>query len=408
MSKYLPRLIEKPLTSSLKRGKSILLLGARQTGKTTLLKHLKVSNLSYTLLDPELRLRLEKSPNVLAQEIAAYKKLHHSTTPPLVIVDEIQKVPILMDVIQLLIDNQEAQFILTGSSVRKLRRHPQFNLLPGRVVNFHLDPLCIPEIPADTVTLENLLLYGSLPGICFTEGANAKQIDLESYVKNYLEEEVRLEALVRNLGSFARFLEFAAVEAGNQISINKLSQELGIGRYTLDEYFTLLEDCLITEKIEPITVTHTRRKLTKSSKYLFFDLGIRRIAAGEGAQQSDKTLGILFEQYVGLELLRLLRLFLPSAKLRYWRDHAGPEIGYVIESNKQYIPIEVKWTDTPTLTDAKHLIKFLEEYDCQEMAYIICRCPKPLLLKENILALPWQHLPTITPFQHPQTASGIT
>src|SRR3989338_5449689 len=249
---YIPRIIEKQLKNSLNRGKSILLLGARQTGKTTLLKHLNLNSLSYTFLDPEIRLRFEKSPRLLGQEIAAYKQLNHLNLP-IVMIDEIQKVPALMDAIQLLIDNHEAKFILTGSSVRKLRRHSQFNLLPGRVINFHLDPLSLLEMPTPLPELQTLLLYGSLPGIYLENDLPAKEINLKAYVINYLEEEIRGEALVRQLGSFAQFLELAAIETGNQINIHKLSQELGVGRHTISEYFQILEDCLIAEKIDPIT-----------------------------------------------------------------------------------------------------------------------------------------------------------
>jgi predicted AAA+ superfamily ATPase len=392
---YIPRIIEKHLQETLTRGKSILLLGPRQTGKTTLLKHLGLSDLSYSLLDPELRLRFEKSPNLLRQEIAAFKRLNHLSRPPLVIIDEVQKIPALMDAIQLLIDNQEAQFILTGSSVRKLRRHSQFNLLPGRVINFHLDPLCLLEMSQPLPDIEVLLLFGSLPGVYLENSHQIKQIDLEAYVKNYLEEEVRSEALVRQLGSFARFLELAAVEAGNQLNISKLSQELGVGRHTLLEYFHVLEDCLIAEKIEPITHSVSRKKLTKAPKYLFFDMGIRRIAALEGTELSSKTMGILFEQFIGLELLRILRITSPTKRLRYWRDHAGPEVDYVLESDKQYIPIEIKWSETPTLYDARHLIKFMEQYACVKPAYIICRCERPLLLRDDIIAIPWQQLGSV-------------
>lgn len=391
---YIPRLIETPLKNSLKRGKSILLFGARQTGKTTLIKHLNVSDLSYTLLDPELRLQFEKHPNLLRKEIAAYRQRHH-IEQPLITIDEAQKAPALMDAIQLIIDNREAQFILTGSSVRKLRRHAQFNLLPGRVVNFHLDPLSISELPNPISSLESLLLYGSLPHIYLDENEDAKQADLSSYVTNYLEEEVRGEALARDLGSFAQFLEFAAIESGNPININKLSQELGISRYIISEYFSVLEDCLITEKIEPITDTSTRKRLTKAPKFLFFDMGIKRIATHEGAHPSMQTLGRLFEQWIGLELLRLLRIQKPQARLKYWRDHAGPEIDYVIEHEKKYIPIEIKWTATPTASDSKHLKTFMQQYPCSMPAYIICRANKAFLLDENIIALPWQEISTL-------------
>lgn len=385
---YIKRSIEKPLEHHLERGKSILLLGARQTGKTTLLKHLGLSDINFSLLDPELRLRFERSPNTLRQEIQAYQRLNANRIP-LVVIDEVQKIPSLMDVIQLLIDDHMAQFILTGSSVRKLRRHAEFNLLPGRVINFHLDPFSLLEIGNLAPNLDSLLMYGSLPGIFLEPDLTLKQNDLEAYVKNYLEEEVRGEALVRQLGSFAKFLELAAVEAGNEINIQKISQEIGVKRHTIYEYFQILEDCLIVEKIDPITSLTTRRRLTKAPKYLFFDMGLRRITSLLGIHLPSKTMGDLFEQFVGLELVRSLRVLAPSIKLRYWRDHNGPEIDYVLEGNQKYLPIEVKWTETPTINDAKHIIKFMRENNCTKEGYIFCRCEKPLLLASNVLAMPW-------------------
>jgi len=392
---YIPRLIENIITETLKRGKSILLLGARQTGKTTLLKHQCQADLTYTLIDAEIRLRFEKSPQALRQEILAHTHLKQLKRQPIVILDEIQKSPDIMDMIQLIIDNHEAQFILTGSSARKLKRNKTINLLPGRVVKIHLDPLCLLEMPKPYPDIQELLLYGTLPQIYQTPEKNLKETDLESYVSLYLNEEIRAEAVVRNLGAFARFLEFAAIESGKQINMSKLSQDIGVNRHTITEYYQILEDCLIADRIEPITKTTTRRRLTKSPKYLLFDMGIRRIAAGEGIQVPQKTLGELFEQFIGLELLRYIRLFSAMTKLRYWRDHAGPEIDYILEINHQYLPIEIKWTETPVIGDAKHLSKFMSEYDCIKPAYIICRTSKPMMLDKDIIAIPWQELPDI-------------
>ena len=139
----------------------------------------------------------------------------------------------------------------------------------------------------------------------------------------------------------------------------------------------------------------TRRRLSKSPKYLFFDMGVRRIAAGEGLRLPQKYYGNLFEQFVGIELIKLIHLFAPQAKLRYWRDHVGPEVDYVIEYNRQYVPIEVKWTKSPQSSDAKHLHKFMGEYDCICPAYVVCRTPSPVQLSENVLAVGWDMLPGI-------------
>lgn len=391
---YIHRLIEQSIQNALKRGKSILLLGPRQTGKTTLLKHQITSDLFYTFVEPKTRLQFEKTPGQLGQVINAFKHLNPDKLLPLVILDEVQKIPSILDEVQYLIDNQVAQFILTGSSAIKFGRSQKVNLLPGRLVKIQMDALSLLEMKG-LPTLEDLLLYGSLPGIYQQSAHHLKAVDLQSYVTLYLDEEIRAEALVRQIGAFTRFLELAAIEAGQQVNMSKLSKEIGIGRHTIHEYYQILEDCLIADRIDALTSSSSRRRLTKAPKYLFFDLGIRRIAAHEGTQLPQKILGELFEQFIGLEILKLIRLYAPLAKLNYWRDHSGPEVDYLIVINRQYIPIEVKWSDNPNSDDCKHLEKFMAEYHCITPAYIICRIENPRLIKDNILAIGWQEFDKI-------------
>ena len=217
-------------------------------------------------------------------------------------------------------------------------------------------------------------------------------MDLESYVMTYLEEEVRAEAIVRNLGSFARFLEYAASESGNIVNLRKLSQEIGVSHTTIGEYYQILEDCLIVERIEPLTKSKTRKKLSKGQKYLFFDLGVRRLSAREGTKLSRETLGGLFEQFVGLELLRSSRFSDEKIRIRYWRDPDGPEVDWVIEKEGTYIPVEVKWTKTPIPKHIKHLKVFLSEYENAKKGYLICQTPRKVKLDDNIVAFPWQQM----------------
>ena len=253
------------------RNRSVLLLGPRQTGKTPLIERLGGA-LSVSFARPDVRQRYEKNPALLAAEVEALRGAK-SAVRPLVLLDEIQKVPEILDVVQDLIDRGRANFVLTGSSARKLRRGAHINLLPGRVAVFRLDPLTLAELAG--CPLEERLRYGSLPGILLLPEAGDQETDLESYVTTYLEEEVRAEAIVRNLGSFARFLEYAASESGQVVNLRKLSQEIGVAHTTIGSYYQILEDCLIAERVEPLTQSKTRKKLTKSQKYLFFDLGGR-------------------------------------------------------------------------------------------------------------------------------------
>jgi predicted AAA+ superfamily ATPase len=293
-----------------------------------------------------------------------------------------------------LIDKKIAQFILTGSSARKLRRGKEINLLPGRLILFHVDPLMWPELVSLNPSLEQLLLYGSLPEILLESSDAAREENLQSYVDIYLEEEIRAEALVRQIGLFANFLELAASESGNIINIQKISQTLGVTRATIQHYFEILEDCLIAEKIEPLLKGSLRQRLSKSSKYLLFDLGIRRICAREGTPLPIKTMSNLFEQFIGLELLRQTRSLIPKVKICYWRDHNGPEVDYIIVKEEHLIPVEVKWSEAPDKSDIKHLDYFMKLYNSRQ-GYVICRTPKKMLLSENIMALPWQEISEI-------------
>lgn len=377
------------IESTLKRGKSVLLLGPRQVGKTTLLTKLPV-DLTISLARPLIRQQYEKDIESFSEEIEALAE--KSSKKPLVAIDEIQKVPELMDATQDLIDRQIAQFILTGSSARKLKKQQQLNWLPGRVVYFHLDPLMINELPKSYRKIEHILTYGSLPGIVTDVDDESREHDLESYVVTYLEEEIRQEALVRQVGDFAKFLQLAAAESGQLSNFNNISRDIGVAQTTIAAYYQILEDCLIVERIEPfMKKSSVRRRLVKSCKYLFFDLGIRRIAAREGIKPANTILGHLFEQFIGLELLRLARSQGRRVTLNFWRDLEGREVDWVLSYQDKILPIEVKWTNKPNLQEARHLKTFLTDYNIKN-GYIVCRCDKPRKLDEQITAIPWQEI----------------
>ena len=391
--KYIPRLLEQAIRRAIARNKSVLVFGARQTGKTTLMSRFE-ADLVVTLVRPDVRQRYEKSPHLLAGEVDALAPRPRRARP-LVMIDEVQKVPALLDVIQDVIDRGRANFVLTGSSARKLRRGAAVNLLPGRVTAFRLDPFSLREVPASDVS--DRLLYGSLPGILAVSDASDRETDLESYVTTYLEEEVRAEALVRQVGDFARFLELAASESGHIVNLRKLSQEIGVSHTTIGAYYQILEDCLVAERVEPLTHSKTRKKLTKSAKYLFFDLGVRRLAAREGAKPSRETMGRLFEQFVGLELVRGAHAARHPVTVRFWRDPDGPEVDWVVDRDGLYAPVEVKWTDTPRPSDIRHLELFLAEYPTAKMGYVVCHVPRKVALSERIVALPWQAVDDLIP-----------
>lgn len=386
--KYKTRLQEQAVRRALARGKSVLLLGPRQTGKTTMLDRIR-RDLYLSLVRPDVRQRYERDPGLLIGEVEALKAGRHKALP-VVFIDEVQKVPRLLDVIQDLVDRRQASFILTGSSARKLKRGVSTNLLPGRVVALRLDPFVLAEADADN--LESRLLYGALPGIIACTNAADRETDLASYVTTYLEEEVRAEAIVRNLGAFARFLELAAAESGKIVNAYKLSQEIGVAHTTISGYYDILRDCLIAERIDPLIKSNTRKKLTRSPRYLFFDLGVRRLAAREGSRPARETWGQWFEQFVGLELLRCARAQQRRAQLHFWRDPDGPEVDWVLEEDGHYLPVEVKWTDAPSPSDCRHLETFMKEYPQSADGIVVCRCPRKMRLTDRVTAIPWQEV----------------
>lgn len=389
---FLKRLLEHKLSRTLDRQRSVLLLGPRQTGKTTLISQYK-PDLEITLLIPKIRRQYETDPDRLIREVEQLKNKNNQK--PLVIIDEVQKVPILLDAVQYLIDQKSAQFVLTGSSARKLKRGPNVNLLPGRVIELHLDPLTLPEIPNPLPDIQDFLVYGSLPAIRLEENKVLREEELSSYVNLYLEDEVRAEALVRNLGAFENFLRLAAIESGNIINFDKLSQDVGVARTTIASYYQILEDCMIAIRIEPFTNSRTRKKLVKSPKYLFFDLGLRRVVAEEPNILPEVYFGPLFEQFVGLEIMRWIHLQTEKISLMFWRDANGPEVDWVLRYGKKLLPIEVKWTDSPSSRDAKHVALFMKDHVHAEKGYVICQTNLSQSLDVGIEAVSWKNLSQI-------------
>lgn len=385
---YIFRNLDKQFKKALQRGKSIILLGPRQTGKTTFLRRTQFSEF-ISLAPAKTRLRYEKDPSLLSKQVEALAQ--KSSSKPLFIVDEIQKVPELLDEVQDLIDRDIAQFVLSGSSARRLRK-AKSNWLPGRILLFHMDALGLSELPQLAKNLDQLLLYGSLPQVITTPSNSDKNRELVSYVTTYLEEEIRAEAAVRQVANFSRFLELAACESGQVTNFSKMASDIGISRNTIASYFQILEDCLIAERVQPLTRSLTRHKLTKSPKYLMFDLGVRRVAAHEGVLLPKIQMGYLFEQWVGLELLRRCREEEEPTRLLFWRDPASVEVDWVIETPSGLTPIEVKLTDSPNKSDYVGLGKFLQEYPEAPAGYLVCQTPHRLKLTEKITAIPWQEL----------------
>ena len=391
-----------------------LLFGARQTGKSTLLNGLiPDDSLRFNLADPQERSRLLGNPDEFAQ---ACRSLPANKKGQFVFVDEAQSVPSIFDAVQALYDADKTRwrFVLCGSSARKLRLTGA-NLLPGRSLVHHLYPLTLAEHPAKEAKIPHAtsplpfpwsdgkqakhpfpewdlltrLTYGALPGIV-TADKQDRQGLLKAYAFVHLEEEIRREALVKDWGAFVRFLQLAAVESGQILNYSNISQEAGISQPTVKGYYQLLEDMFIGIRV-PAYSKSPRKNLLSTPKFLFFDLGVRHAAAG--LSPSSVTVlanpGPFFEQWVGIELWQRLQ-YLGEGKLYHQRSRDGAEVDFIVEHGGSLTPVEVKWTEKPTLNDARHLLTFLREKPKDaKHGYVICRCPRPLRLHDKITALPW-------------------
>jgi len=405
-NKQLLRYLERRISGLIQKRQSALILGPRQVGKTTLVSSAVKAlpaRLEYSLQNPSVRLRLEKDPSLIIREARAYA--HR----PYVFVDEAQKIPELFDSAQVLIDNKEASFLFTGSSARKLRR-AGVNLLPGRIVRLFLDPLLWGELgliraasirelaikninPPSQYSFEDSLVTGSLPFI-FSLPKSSRNDMLSSYAELYLEEEVRAEALVRKIGAFSRFLELAAHESGTAPNLSKLSQESGVSQPSVKEFYRILEDTLIVERIDPY-IKNARKRILVASRYYFFDLGVRNALARLPLERGliNAQRGTLFEHAVVLEIIRRIRALQKPYTVHYWRTAGGAEVDCVIDTGASVIPIEIKSAKTVRLADVRGLKLFLDDYKhVASQGYVITQGERPERIDERITALPWFYL----------------
>ncbi len=332
------------LTTIIER-KSVFLFGPRQTGKSFYLKKTFQNVFYYDLLKTDLFFRLSANPSQIREELLASKE------KKLVIIDEIQKLPVLLDEVHYLIENYDIRFILTGSSARKLK-YGAANLLGGRALTRHLFPLTTPEIPE--YNLERIINFGSLPAFYTSPDPSE---DLESYVGTYLKEEIVAEGVVRKLEHFTRFLCLAAQCDTEMLNYSNIGSDLGMPAKTIREYFRILEDTLIGSVLEPFTGT-IKRKAISTAKFYLFDIGVSNILA-ERSYIKPKTelFGKAFEHFIFLELKAYLDYSRKRAKLRFWRSKAGHEVDFLIGDK---IAIEVKGSD---MVSGKHLkgLKALDE-----------------------------------------------
>ncbi len=328
---------ERRLREHLARAKkSVLLLGPRQVGKSTLLSSLE-PDLTLNLASPSTYRDYVTAPERLERELAA---LPAGTRT--VLIDEIQKVPELLDAVQVCLDERPrgVRFLLSGSSARKLRRG-HANLLAGRIHLHQLHPLMACELGED-FDLERALAHGTLPGIWSEPDPEGRAADLRAYADTYLREEVQAEALVRNLGGYARLLDLVAASSGRILNLHSLCKDAALGYETARRYLEVLEDTLLVLRL-PAWSDSDRASLVAHPKLYFFDVGVRNALLRRPLDRClEDERGLLLEHFVAQELHARLGTFWPELKLSFFRTRGGDEVDFVAEAGRERWAIEVK------------------------------------------------------------------
>jgi predicted AAA+ superfamily ATPase len=370
------RILNLPLSET----ETCFLWGPRQTGKSTLLKTLFPDARRYDLLLSNEYHRLLTNPGLIREECQAEskaskrKKLH-------VIIDEVQKIPALLDEVHWLIENADMRFILCGSSARKVKRG-QANLLGGRAVRYELHPFVYPEIP--DFSLSKALNGGLLPRHYLSPHP---QRLIESYVGDYLKEEIAAEALTRNVPAFSRFLKIAALTNGELINYRNIASECGVSAPTVKEYFQILDDTLIGKQL-PAFRKRAKRRLIGAPKFYFFDIGIvahltHRGSVGKGSELFGKA----FEHFIYMEILAHSSYSELNYPIAYWKTASGFEVDFVLGDHE--FAIEVKSASMVGNRHLKGMRAFKEEYTAQRYI-VVSMDPKPRKTADGIDILPWE------------------
>lgn len=334
------------LESIQKTKKSILLLGPRQVGKSTLINSLK----------PDLKINFADEQTLVdfAMSTVNLPDLVERRSPKTIFIDEVQRLPSILNTVQSLIDeNKHIKFFLSGSSARKLKRGGA-NLLPGRVINHSLGPIIFRELDYK-YDLKLALKYGFLPEALTTKSEEDKRDLLTSYATNYIKEEIQAEALTRSLESFARFLSEVTQSVGLFVDYTKIANRAKISRHTCPNFFEILEDTMIAFRVFPDPNLFDRLDLVKHPKFFFFDVGVFN-GIERSFDLSSKRLGALMEQLVFQQILHSAQALRKAISIHTFRTRGGLEVDFLIHLDGQTFLIEVKSSQSILDSEAEPLI----------------------------------------------------
>lgn len=370
----------------LPNNKTFFLFGQRGTGKTTLLKEqLGESALEISLLDSKHLIRLTKAPWELKSLVLAKK-----AEQTIVVIDEIQKVPALLDEVHKLIEEEKIVFALTGSSARKLMR-AGVNLLGGRAFVFKLFPLTATELASD-FDLDQVLRWGALPQVVTEKKINNKEEYLYAYVNTYLKEEIILEQVVRQIEPFSRFLEVAAQSNSDPVSFANIAKDVGISAVSVKNYFDIITDTLIGFFL-PSYHTSIRKKQKQAAKFYFYDIGlVRTLQNNISLVPSPESFeyGMLFESFIINEIVRLNEYNRTRFELSHFRIDDNEEIDLIIEKpGGKTILIEIKSKDKNVSEKDVKILNRIGANFKNATSYCLSRDPERKKIGQ-VLCVPWQ------------------
>jgi predicted AAA+ superfamily ATPase len=346
-----------------KSAQSFFLFGPRGTGKTTWLKTNYKEAIYLDLLESKLRRTLQGTPEKLDNYIPKdYKGW--------VVLDEVQKIPELLNEVHRLIENKKYKFILTGSSARSLRRKG-VNLLAGRALTYYLYPLTASEL-GQKFDFTAALKFGQLPTVKNT-GQPAQFLD--SYIETYLQEEILQEGLTRNIGNFSRFLEIASYSQGAMLNVAQIAQEAQLERKTVENYFKILEDLLIAYRL-PVFTKKAKRKLVVHNKFYFFDVGVFRALRPTGPLDSEAEIDGPALETLFLQEIKAVNDYLNlDYEIFYWRSVTGLEVDFILYGPKGLVAFEIKRKSNINNGDLGSLKAFLKDYPGSK-CYLCCGVDK--------------------------------
>ena len=371
--------------------KSHFLFGPRQTGKTSFVKsRLAEADLYIDLLPQRAFLNYAQSPGSFRGEVLAHLRRHKRFT---CVVDEIQKLPALLDEVHELIESTLVTFVLTGSSARKLRRGSS-NLLAGRAYTYHLFPLTFEELGDDFV-LEKALNYGTLPPIWARPDENPREF-LRSYAETYLREEIQQEGLVRNLTPFSSFLDIAAAADGEVVNYSNIARECGVSVKTVQQYYQILEETFLVLRL-PAWTRSTRTRLVSHPRYFFFDPGVTNSLTHQLSGRLDPIVrGRRFEQLVIQQIRSAIEYRRLDCDLAFWRTYQGVEVDLLITRGQKILAAaEIKSTPAIAQAHLRGLRTFLEHHP-RTPSFVLCPDGRERLIEDRITALAWRDFITDT------------